>query len=214
MELTLEVLITRLSKSYNPALPPENPYPVTLIHQNPRNRLKKAAVLIPFLLDNGKWHVLFIRRTKKSEDIHSGQVAFPGGRCNTSDQDAIHAAYREVYEETGIAPNDIKYLGRLRDLVTITGYQITPIVGAIPWPYPLVPQLEEVSRIFTIPLDWLINPSNRKIIQRKHPDTGHTFPVIYFDPYDGEILWGASARITHMLLEDLGFTYPDDRNQV
>ena len=213
MELTLEEIIARLSHSQNSTLPPENPYNGYLERRFSNLALQRAAVLIPFLREKDSWHILFIRRTQKSEDLHSGQVAFPGGHCDVEDPDPMYAAYREMHEETGVSPDDIKYLGRLRDLITITGYRITPIVGAIPWPYPLVPQPSEVSRIFTIPLDWLVNPANRLTKLRNRPGTEKAFPVIYYQPYAGEILWGASARITHLLLEALGLANSEQRYQ-
>lgn len=211
MDFTIDEITVKLETFYNPALPPEYPYPFYLNGQKSRSSLQKAAVLLPFLRKDGKWHLLFIRRTQKSDDLHSGQVAFPGGRCDPADHNAIDAAFREMVEETGVAEKDIHFLGRLRDLVTVTRYQVTPIVGTIPWPYPLIPQPEEVSRIFTIPFEWLADPANRRIQQREHPDSSEKFPVIYFKPYDGEVLWGASARITHLLLEALGFAKPENR---
>ena len=211
MHLNLEEIIKKLSESFNSCQAPENPYKDYLNRLQPRKKLKRAAVLIPFLMENCEWHILFIRRTQKSEDLHSGQVAFPGGHCDRNDPDPIHAAFREMFEETGVAMDDIQYLGRLRDLITTTGFRITPIVGAIPWPYPLRPQPTEVSRIFSIPLKWLIDPTKRNTEYRIRPKSDQAFPVIYYEPYDGEILWGASARITHLLLEALGFANSNDR---
>jgi hypothetical protein len=63
----------------------------------------------------------------------------------------------------------------------------------IPWPYPLHLEPKEVSRAFTIPLTWLNNSSNWKVIPYELSN-GKTTEVIYFKQYDGEILWGASAR--------------------
>jgi 8-oxo-dGTP pyrophosphatase MutT (NUDIX family) len=211
IELNVDGLIKRLKSSYNPALPPEYPYPFYFSQQDTKPGFKKAAVLIPFLQDGGNWYILFIRRTKKQEDIHSGQVAFPGGSWEPSDRDAVQAAYREAHEEIGIPPDQIMYLGQLRELITVTKFLITPVVAKIPWPYPLVPQPNELSRIFTIPFEWICDPSNRSVRFREHPETRDKYPVIYFKPFDGEILWGASARITHLLLEGLGMADPENR---
>jgi hypothetical protein len=76
-------------------------------------------------------------------------------------------------------------------------------VGKIPWPYDIVLEKEEVSRVFTIPLEWLADPSNRRIQYRELPDPHSPIPVIYFDRYDGELLWGVSAEITLNFLESL-----------
>jgi 8-oxo-dGTP pyrophosphatase MutT (NUDIX family) len=198
-----------LAKAYIPGLAPESPYPPEFKGPN----ILPAAVLLPFLIKEGRWHLLFIRRTFHEKDRHGGQVAFPGGRCNSKDRSVEDAALREAYEETGIVQTDVKILGKLRDLLTITGYQVTPIVGSIPWPYTLVPQPEEVSRIFTIPLHWLADPNNRVIRNREIHILGKSVPVIYYKPNNGETLWGASARITILLLEALGLSQPDNRYQ-
>jgi hypothetical protein len=86
---------------------------------------------------------------------------------------------------------------------TISNYCVTPIVGLIPWPYEFTLKIEEVSRIFTIPLEWLSNPSNHKIEERVLPPPYDPIPVVYFNEFNGELLWGVSARITLNLLEIL-----------
>lgn len=163
---------------------------------------RHAAVLIPLLRKNNAWHILLIRRTEMQKDIHSGQVAFPGGRCDPGDTSAEAAALRETHEELGIAPSDVQILGKLNDFLTISNYQVTPVVGTIPWPYSLQPSPEEVSRAFTIPLSWLNDPKNMEISQREIPGLGSA-SVIYFKEYDNEVLWGVSAMFTLELLDSL-----------
>ncbi|MFC1996558.1 NUDIX hydrolase [Chloroflexota bacterium] len=197
----------RLNQVYSPGLIPESPYPLNFLdsHQHP------AAVLIPLWELEGNWHLLFIRRTEYPNDRHSGQVAFPGGRCEPTDLTAENAALREAQEEVGINPTDVQILGRLRDILTISHFRVTPIVGMMPWPYNFSPQEYEVARIFSIPLNWLANPGNRKIQMRGLKILGRDVPVIYFEKYEGELLWGASARITLLLMEALGFAKPGCR---
>ncbi len=207
MAFTETQIAQRLNNALAPNLPPETPYSGRLMDAP----LQPAAVLMPFLCTPQGWHLLFIRRTLHPKDRHGGQVAFPGGRCNPHDPSAVRAALRETQEEVGIQPEDVRILGQLRDMLTITNYRVTPVVGAIPWPYPVRPQPEEVSRIFTIPFEWLADPANRATQHRKLFQRGRPIPVIHFQPYDGEILWGASARMTLLLLEALGLSEPDKR---
>ena len=164
---------------------------------------KPAAVLIPFLIGTNGWHILFTRRHSDLPE-HSGQVAFPGGRADPEDASAEQTALREAYEEIGLAPQDVRILGRLQDYLTITNYRVTPVVGTIPWPYALRPAEVEVSRVFTIPLAWLAQPENHEEHSRPLPAPHAPARVIYFQPYDGEVLWGASARITLNLMQALG----------
>ncbi len=207
MNFSEEEIIQRLENALDSDKAPETPYTITWTEDPPQH----AAVLMPFLCSEKGWQLLFIRRTQHPKDRHGGQVAFPGGRCDSDDPDAYKAALREAEEEVGLKPEDVRILGKLGDMLTVTNYQVTPVVGTFPWPYKLNPQPEEVSRIFSIPLEWLADPANRQTKYRRFLDQGDPFPVIYFQPYDGEILWGASARMTMLLLEALGLSTPEER---
>jgi 8-oxo-dGTP pyrophosphatase MutT (NUDIX family) len=165
--------------------------------------LRCAAVLIPLVNWKDEWHLVFTRRTDRVEH-HKGQVSFPGGGCDLADGTAESTALREAEEEIGLKPSDVAVLGRLDDVLTITRYRVTPVVGVMPWPYELRLEPAEVERVFTIPLLWLAGRNNWQE-QFALPDgTPRPFPVIRYDLYDGEFLWGVSARITHNFLEVLG----------
>jgi 8-oxo-dGTP pyrophosphatase MutT (NUDIX family) len=163
---------------------------------------RPAAVLVPLLRENDEWHILFTRRTESLVE-HSGQVAFPGGRMEPEENTPEEAALRETFEEIGLQAGHIHLLGRLDPFVTITNYLITPVVARIDWPVILRVALDEVSRVFTIPLRWLADPANREERLRSLPSPYGSATVIYFQPYDGEVLWGASARITLNLIRIL-----------
>jgi 8-oxo-dGTP pyrophosphatase MutT (NUDIX family) len=156
--------------------------------------LRKAAVLLPLLCDGDQWHLLFIRRTELVQD-HKGQVSFPGGAFEPEDADLEDTALRETWEEVGIPSQEINLLGKLPVFSSVSGFAITPVVGQIPWSYPLKLEPEEVSRAFTIPIEWLANSANwsekpyTRLNRRQEK-------VIFFNPYDGELLWGITARIT------------------
>jgi 8-oxo-dGTP pyrophosphatase MutT (NUDIX family) len=163
---------------------------------------RAAAVLIPILRVEGEWHVLYTRRTDTVAD-HKGQVAFPGGSSDPDDPSPEATALREAHEEIGLNPQDVRILGRLNSLLTITNYCVTPVVGAIPWPYPLHLETSEVSRAFTIPLAWLADPDPWEVQQHVLPGRPEPHPVIYFQLYEGELLWGVSAQITINLIKVL-----------
>jgi len=159
---------------------------------------KCAAVLVPLLRQDGEWNLLFTRRTDKVES-HKGQVSFPGGACDDGETTPEQTALREAEEEIGIDPRNVRVLGRLPSMLTITSYRVTPVVGVIPWPTVFKPAQAEVARIFTMPLTWLAERSNRwefNLLGRDHS-------VIVYHPFDGEILWGATARMTVDFLEIL-----------
>lgn len=156
---------------------------------------RPAAVLMPLFKKHDDWHLLFTRRTDNVES-HRGQVAFPGGLIEARDLDPIEAALRETQEEIGISRADVEILGTLDPLFTVTQFLITPVVGTIPWPYPMQINHDEVVRVFGVPLHWLADESNRETRQRELPTPGGKVPVIYFRPFEGEVIWGATARIT------------------
>jgi 8-oxo-dGTP pyrophosphatase MutT (NUDIX family) len=151
-------------------------------------------VLIPLLCDGDQWHLLFIRRTETVQH-HKGQVSFPGGAYELEDASLQATALRETWEEVGIPPAEINVLGQMPVFGTISSYAITPVVGQIPWPYPLKPEPAEVSRVFTIPIEWLADPAHWSEKPYVRPN-GQQEQVLFFDHYDGELLWGITARIT------------------
>jgi 8-oxo-dGTP pyrophosphatase MutT (NUDIX family) len=196
VKLTQEIISQLLSQPNQDCLQPEADFPKELLMGPPRY----AAVLIPLFVLDRQWNILYIRRTNNLPE-HSGQVAFPGGRVSSQDTGPETTALREAYEEIGLKPSDAQILGRLQDFLTITNYRVTPIVAKIPWPYPLLPSADEVSNIFHIPFSWLRNPANRKVKTRDLPPPFPPINVVYFKPYQGEILWGASARFTLALFD-------------
>jgi 8-oxo-dGTP pyrophosphatase MutT (NUDIX family) len=166
-------------------------------------QLKCAAVLLPLVWWKDEWHLVFTRRTEVVEH-HKGQVSFPGGGCNEGETNPEQTALREAEEEIGLSSGDVRLLGRLNEVLTITRFRVTPVVGVMPWPYAIRSEPEEVERVFTIPLLWLAQPENWEEQQARPAGVPRPFLVISYHPYDGEILWGASARMTHNFLSVLG----------
>ncbi|MDD2922496.1 MAG: CoA pyrophosphatase [Anaerolineales bacterium] len=157
----------------------------------PDTVLKCAAVLVPLTLYQSEWHLLFTRRTDRVES-HKGQVSFPGGACDDGETTPEQTALREADEEIGVHPADVKILGRLSSMVTISHFRVTPVVGVIPSPYAFKVAGFEVARVFTIPLLWLADKNHYWEFFRRDSDRA----LIAYHPYDGELLWGATARMT------------------
>jgi 8-oxo-dGTP pyrophosphatase MutT (NUDIX family) len=162
-----------------------------------------AAVLIPLIRLKNEWQLVFTRRTEAVEH-HKGQVSFPGGGCDLDESTPEQTALREAEEEIGLKPGDVHLLGKLNAVLTITRYRVTPVVGVMPWPYDIKLEPAEVERVFTIPLSWLADPANWE--ERLVSPTGvpRSFQVIYYKSYEGEILWGATARMTQDFLSAVG----------
>ena len=157
-----------------------------------------AAVLVPVLAVGGEPSLLFTRRSNLLPH-HQGQIAFPGGRHHPgADADLAATALREAQEEIGLAPGDVRLLGPLDDLETVsTRFLITPFVGVVPHPYDFKPCPDEVDVIFTVPLARLRSPD---ALRRELWDFGGRKVPIDTYPVDGHIIWGATQRITRNLL--------------
>ena len=164
----------------------------------PGTRLRSAAVLVPLTYAMNEWHLLFTRRTDRVES-HKGQVSFPGGASDEGEITPEETALREAEEEIGMRPEDVKVLGRLSKLITVSSYQVSPIVGIIPIPYAFKVGSFEVERVFTIPLSWLANRNNYWEFSLRESERS----LIAYHPYDGELLWGATARMTVNFLKTL-----------
>lgn len=158
-----------------------------------------AAVLIPLTWFKNEWHLLYTRRTDKVE-THKGQVSFPGGAADPGEETPEQTALREAQEEVGIRPQDVRLLGRLAPMVTITSFRVTPVVGVLQWPYTFRVENSEVARVFTMPLAWLADKNNRWEFKLPGIDNG----LIVYHPYDGETLWGATAIMTITFMKILG----------
>ncbi len=159
---------------------------------------RSAAVLIPLIKTNEQWHILYIRRASNQHDRHSGQVAFPGGSAEQSDTSAANTALRETEEEIGISADRIKIIGELDDYFTVSNFRVRPVVGIVQWPSNLKLQTSEVARAFLIPMAWLRDEQNFTFRARSEMDkqSAKKHPIIVYNDYDDETLWGATARMT------------------
>jgi 8-oxo-dGTP pyrophosphatase MutT (NUDIX family) len=123
---------------------------------------------------------------------HAGQVAFPGGRADPDDADAIATALREAREEVGLDPHDAQPLGYLDCLETISGFCVTPVVARIAKDAQLSPQSDEVETIFEVPLAFLLDPANLR--ERDFIARGQRRRVYEYADTD-PLIWGATASI-------------------
>lgn len=162
---------------------------------------KMAAVLVPLLKEKDEWNLLFTRRADDLLD-HKGEVSFPGGAVDIQDHDFIETALREAWEEIGLPSNKVTVLGTLHAFHTISNYFLKPVVSVLDWPVVLKNNPTEVSRTFCIPLNWLADQNNWQDKTRTLQN-GEVISVIHYDLYEGEKLWGITARITQELLQQI-----------
>ena len=165
----------------------------------PRGPLIQAAVLIP-ILDRGEPYLLFAKRTEQVSH-HRGQISFPGGRVASSDGSFLDAALREAWEEIGLPPGAVEPLGILDDQETYaTNFVITPWVGLVREPVVWRPDGGEIEKVIEVPFVALAESGAFRVEYWERDGT--TRPVWFFD-YQGETIWGATARILRGYLDVL-----------
>ncbi len=168
---------------------------------------RAAAVLVPLVERDGDLHLVFIRRSDSVES-HRGQVAFPGGRVDPTDNTLLHTALREAHEEVGIEPHLVDVLGGFPTMSTVSsGMRVAPFVGVLKRPVQYVIQEVEVAEVFEVPLRALADARFRGLYEwRRDKDRpSSNFPAIF---YSGQTIWGLTLRITENLLDIMGIPHP------
>jgi len=163
-----------------------------------------AAVLVPLVRREAGLQVLLTRRTQHLRD-HAGQISFPGGRSEPADHGAAGTALRETEEEVGLGRRHIEIVGELPRYVTITGYDVTPVVALISTPFALHPDRHEVAEVFEVPLAFLMTPAHH----RRHQFVWEGGPRQFLSmPWQGRgadgleheyFIWGATAAMLRNL---------------
>jgi 8-oxo-dGTP pyrophosphatase MutT (NUDIX family) len=145
-----------------------------------------AAVLVPLFKKAEDCHLLF---TKRSEQVkyHKGEISFPGGVVDEEDKELINTALREADEEIGLKESDVQIIGLLDDIVTITEFIVTPIVGLFTYPYSFKVSEVEIAELIEVPLASLLDEdsfSEREIFQ------GGQNEIVYAYQYGKHIFGG------------------------
>ncbi len=160
---------------------------------------KKGAVLILLYPQEGKAYFPLIKRPEYP-GVHSGQIAFPGGKMEAWDRDEVDTALREAWEEVGILPEQVNLIGRMSDLyIPASNFLVSPVLGYAESIPDFIPEVKEVARIIPAAISFLFEPGLRK---RKVLEFSDSFRLDtpYFE-VDKEMVWGATAMILGELLQ-------------
>lgn len=160
-----------------------------------------AAVLVP-IVDRAEPTVILTVRNDAMRK-HAGQVAFPGGRIDPEDEGPIAAALREAEEEIGLPPSLVEVIGTADRYRTITGYEVTPVIGLIPDNVSLKPQPDEVAAIFEVPLHHLLRAEHQIVRTVEWRGQDRTY---YEIEWADRRIWGATAAMIVNLSRRLELT--------
>ena len=165
---------------------------------NPLKPLVDAAVLVGVVMRPQPSVLLTLRTAHLS--THSGQIAFPGGRLDEDDADAVAAALRESQEEVGLASSHVEVLGQLPLYLTGTGFKVTPVVALIDPAMRLTANPHEVAQVFEVPLAYVMNPANhcRHAVEWSGVRR-EWFSMPYEDADQKRFIWGVTAGILRNL---------------
>lgn len=156
--------------------------------------------------------VLLLRRAA-TLGSHPGQIAFPGGRLEASDDGPVAAALREAVEETGLDPDGIDPLGTLPPLaVPVSNHLVTPVPAW--WTRPsdvAAVDHDESVDVFRLPVADLLDPANRA--STEHAFGGLTYRRPAFT-VDGRVVWGFTAIVLARIFDELGWSEPWDSDRL
>ncbi|MFV0360919.1 CoA pyrophosphatase [Tropicimonas sp.] len=158
-------------------------------------RLRAAGVLVPVAPEARGPRLYLTKRSSKLKH-HPGQIAFPGGKKDTADADVIATALREAREEIALPPENVEVLGTLPSHETVTGFDVTPVIGLLHGPFDPLPEPGEVQEVFTVPLALVTDPGRFSVEGRRWRGIWRRFYTVPHGPY---YIWGATARMLRVL---------------
>ena len=154
----------------------------------------QASVLIA-ILNYGKYiespEIIFTQRSSHLS-THSGEVSFPGGKADKTDPSLFDTALRESNEEINLNSKDVTELGKLNYLISRHKIEVNPFIASVDHPQALQPN-EEIQEIFTVPLDFLLDPKN---IQREKIERHDSVWLVPTWNIKDQKIWGLTAMIT------------------
>lgn len=182
------------SKAHQKMLPPGRKLAIST-----GQPVKYSSVLLLLFPENGQIYTCLTRRCAHMKD-HPGQVSFPGGKIEAGESPEL-TALREAQEEVGVSPKDVFLLGMLSELyIPVSGYAIFPFVGWLDKKPDFVLNTNEAEKLILFPVQEFLH--NKKIKFTEMETLTGPLTVPYY-PFDGEIIWGATAMIMAEFFEVL-----------
>ncbi len=179
-----------------------------LLHYRPSPDQVDAAVLIP-VTDTPTPEIILTRRATHMTS-HAGEVAFPGGKRDSTDTSIVATALRESREEIGLAADHVEIIGEMNTFVSRVGLRVQPFVGMVPGDVPLVANPDEIESIFRVPVEYFLNEKPVYTHKFRFRDQEFTVPSFNYGEY---VIWGLTAFMIVDLMKrvydhDIEFQWP------
>lgn len=174
---------------------------------------RRAGVLLPLYYDRDDWHVVLTKRTDRVVS-HKGEVSFPGGGWEQGDADLLATALRESEEEIGLRRGDVRIIGGLDELITISDFHVSAFVGEIDparSPYGWRPQRHEVAAVLEVPIRHLTDAANLIELPRQRNGELVVMEGVRFGEH---IIFGATWRMLRNFLDVVVGGFPEDDQRV
>jgi 8-oxo-dGTP pyrophosphatase MutT (NUDIX family) len=165
------------------------------------DQLTPAAVLVA-VTDRPEPGVILTQRNENMRR-HAGQIAFPGGRVDAEDADVVAAALREAEEEVALPRAAVEVVGVADRYRTVTGYEVTPVVGVVPPDLTLRAAEAEVAAVFEAPLGFLLDRANHVRATMEWRGRERSYWEIH---WEDRRIWGATAAMIVNLARRLRWT--------
>ena len=185
-----------------------------------REQLRKASVLLPLIEVEGETHILFEVRSSTMRS-QPGDICFPGGKVEESDETKLATAIRETSEELGIPPTSIKDVTPLDYLVSDVAGMIYPYIGRLTNTEEFEINKFEVAEVFTVPLNYFMQtePERYWVNFKVEPERDFPFEWIqngedydwrlrrteelFYVYHPRRVIWGLTAKIVYHLVNVL-----------
>ena len=195
--------INDVTKKFQAPLPGEKAHAGMAVNSTlrllarPNARTRKSAVLILFYPHKGEVYLPLILRPAY-DGVHSGQMAFPGGRYEPTDEDLLRTAKREAQEEIGLRLNDVRVLGVLSELfIPPSNFFVLPVVAYLPYRPDFFPDPREVEKVIEVPYREI---RDKNIVGQSEVEVrGKSFQAPHYLIQNYKV-WGATAMMISELL--------------
>jgi 8-oxo-dGTP pyrophosphatase MutT (NUDIX family) len=154
-------------------------------------RPRRTAAVLVGVLDQPEPEIVLTRRSERLA-LHAGQVSLPGGAAMESDPTGVLTALREAEEEIGLRESNVRPIGFLSRVDTISDFRVLPVVGLVRQAEPFVPDQNEVDEVFTLPLAHALDLQRwrEQFIERQ--GARHR---VHSMEWQGHTIWGITAAI-------------------